>query len=87
MHETKRLIVDHAASAVKGVVVKKMLMVGDTSSGKRDLMRKYTTDDGSISTIGIDFKTRVVTTEGGTKVKLHIWDTAGQERFKVMDRD
>ena len=71
------------------MLVKKMIMVGDTSSGKRDLMLKYTTGcpDGNVTTIGIDFKTRVVTTEGGTKVKLQIWDTAGQERFRVIDCD
>lgn len=34
-------------------------------------------------TIGVDFKTKLLTTEGNT-VKLAIWDTAGQERFRTL---
>lgn len=34
-------------------------------------------------TIGVDFKTKHLTTEGNT-VNLQIWDTAGQERFKTL---
>ena len=32
-----------------------------------------------MSTIGIDFKTKMVEM-GGEQVKIQIWDTAGQER-------
>jgi GTPase SAR1 family protein len=40
--------------------------------------------DAFVSTIGVDFRTRVVTTADGTPVKLQIWDTAGQERFRTI---
>lgn len=36
------------------------------------------------STIGVDFRSKVVPTRSGTPVKLQIWDTAGQERFRTI---
>ena len=36
-----------------------------------------------ITTIGIDFKIRIVDLDG-KKVKIQIWDTAGQERFRTI---
>nr|CAD7263166.1 unnamed protein product [Timema shepardi] len=40
-------------------------------------------DPAQSPTIGVDFKTKVLTTDGNT-VKLAIWDTAGQERFRTL---
>lgn len=36
-----------------------------------------------ITTIGIDFKIRIVDLDG-KKIKIQIWDTAGQERFRTI---
>lgn len=36
-----------------------------------------------ITTIGIDFKIRLVDLDG-KKIKIQIWDTAGQERFRTI---
>ena len=36
-----------------------------------------------MTTIGVDFKNKVIDIEGN-KVKLQIWDTAGQEKFRAL---
>jgi Ras-related protein Rab-1A len=67
----------------------KVVVVGDSGVGKTCLLNRFA--DGEFtehfpSTIGIDFKIKVVNVRG-TTVKLQIvkakqWDTAGQERFR-----
>ncbi|KAF6198537.1 hypothetical protein GE061_008285 [Apolygus lucorum] len=64
----------------------KILIIGESGVGKSSLLLRFTEDsfnpDQSI-TIGVDFKTKKLTTEGNT-VRLAIWDTAGQERFRTL---
>ncbi|XP_048248529.1 ras-related protein Rab-37-like isoform X8 [Haliotis cracherodii] len=63
------------------------MLIGDSGVGKTCLLVRF--KDGTflsgsfISTVGIDFRNKVVDVEG-TKVKLQIWDTAGQERFRSI---
>ncbi|XP_074647311.1 ras-related protein Rab-37-like isoform X1 [Tubulanus polymorphus] len=65
----------------------KVMLIGDSGVGKTCLLVRF--KDGAflsgsfISTVGIDFRNKVVSVEG-TKVKLQIWDTAGQERFRSV---
>ncbi|XP_041364030.1 ras-related protein Rab-37-like isoform X2 [Gigantopelta aegis] len=67
----------------------KVMLIGDSGVGKTCLLVRF--KDGTflsgsfISTVGIDFRNKVVDVEG-TKVKLQIWDTAGQERFRSITR-
>eukprot|EP00933_Yihiella_yeosuensis_P065289 TRINITY_DN69003_c0_g1_i1.p1 TRINITY_DN69003_c0_g1~~TRINITY_DN69003_c0_g1_i1.p1 ORF type:complete len:314 (+),score=33.17 TRINITY_DN69003_c0_g1_i1:75-944(+) len=64
----------------------KLLMLGDSNTGKSEFMQKYcrTNDNSSfITSIGIDFKIKDVDI-AGVKTKLQIWDTAGQERFRTI---
>ncbi|CAG2226474.1 RAB26 [Mytilus edulis] len=74
--------VDHADE-----VFYKVMLIGDSGVGKTCLLVRF--KDGAflsgsfISTVGIDFRNKVVDVEG-TKVKLQIWDTAGQERFRSV---
>ncbi|CAN0267618.1 unnamed protein product, partial [Hapterophycus canaliculatus] len=42
-----------------------------------------TFDDHLQSTIGVDFKVKMVDA-GGKRIKMTIWDTAGQERFRTL---
>ncbi|XP_065923561.1 ras-related protein Rab-26 isoform X5 [Magallana gigas] len=64
-----------------------VMLIGDSGVGKTCLLVRF--KDGAflsgsfISTVGIDFRNKVVDVEG-TKVKLQIWDTAGQERFRSV---
>ncbi|KAJ5072728.1 small gtp binding protein rab8 [Anaeramoeba ignava] len=63
-----------------------LLMIGDSGVGKSSLLLRFSDDKFSptfISTIGIDFKTRLIELED-KKIKLQIWDTAGQERFRTI---
>lgn len=62
-------------------------MIGDSSVGKSSILLQFV--DGTftstfISTIGVDFKAKVITLESGETAKLQVWDTAGQERFKTI---
>ncbi|RHY89378.1 hypothetical protein DYB35_001844 [Aphanomyces astaci] len=42
-----------------------------------------TFDDHLQSTIGVDFKVKMITVDG-KRIKMTIWDTAGQERFRTL---
>ena len=65
----------------------KLLLIGNSSTGKSSLLLRYTDDtyaaDDTQATIGVDFKIKLLDFRG-TKVKLMIWDTAGQERFRTL---
>ena len=61
----------------------KVLVVGDSGSGKTCLLLRLTEDcflATYIATVGVDVKVKIVEVEG-KQVKLQIWDTAGQERY------
>lgn len=62
----------------------KLLTIGDSGVGKSCIIQRFTEakfDASYISTIGIDFKRKVIDLDS-KKIKLQIWDTAGQERFR-----
>lgn len=64
----------------------KLLLIGDSGTGKSCLLLRYcdnTFTPSFITTVGIDFKIKTVEMEA-KRVKLQIWDTAGQERFKTI---
>lgn len=64
----------------------KFIVIGDSYTGKSALVMRFADDtftDSYISTIGIDFKIRII--ESNNKfIKLQIWDCAGQERFRSI---
>ncbi|KAL7721005.1 Sphingomyelin phosphodiesterase [Entamoeba marina] len=62
----------------------KILIVGESGVGKTAIMQRLcedTYDNVYISTVGVDFKPKILSIRGKT-VKMQIWDTAGQERFR-----
>ncbi|KAI9098344.1 P-loop containing nucleoside triphosphate hydrolase protein [Phlyctochytrium arcticum] len=66
----------------------KLLLIGDSGTGKSSLLLRFTDDmwlqpDEVSATIGVDFKVRIVDVED-KRYKLTIWDTAGQERFRTL---
>ena len=66
----------------------KIIMVGDSGSGKTNLLsrlieNKFT--DNNKTTIGIDFQVQSFQINGEI-VKIQFWDTAGQERFRSLVR-
>ena len=65
----------------------KVVLVGDTTSGKTHLLSRYikgTLPKSPTATIGVEFATRTVPLVKGGVVKLQIWDTAGQERYRAI---
>ncbi|EEZ98626.2 ras-related protein Rab-8A [Tribolium castaneum] len=64
----------------------KILVLGDSNVGKTCIVHRFCDEryyDTYISTIGIDFKQKIVNLDG-VPIKLQIWDTAGQERFRTL---
>ncbi|KAF2905522.1 hypothetical protein ILUMI_00655 [Ignelater luminosus] len=64
----------------------KILVLGDSNVGKTCMVHRFCDEryyDTYISTIGIDFKQKIINLDG-VPVKLQIWDTAGQERFRTL---
>lgn len=54
----------------------KVLLVGDSFTGKTSVMRRFVNDDFStefLSTIVIDFRTKVVKVDDNKSMKLQIW--------------
>lgn len=64
----------------------KIVLIGDTGVGKSNLLSRFTRDEFNLeskSTIGVEFATKSVQTEGRV-IKAQIWDTAGQERYRAI---
>ena len=65
----------------------KLLLLGESCTGaKTCLLHRYIYNSFSsnlLSTIGIDFKIKIVQTDFG-EIKLKLWDTAGQERYHTI---
>lgn len=73
---------------LRGDVVKKVLMVGESNAGKTSLVKRYT--QGAFQpackpTVGVDFALKVVQFRDA-QVKLQLWDIAGQEHGGRMSR-
>ena len=71
----------------------KLVIVGDASVGKTQIMGRYAKDEfveESMTTIGVEYENKIIeikNDDGSTKKsKLQIWDTAGQERFRAISR-
>ena len=64
----------------------KIVLIGDTSVGKTNILSKYLTDEfdpESKATVGVEFGTKNFKIENKI-VKVQIWDTAGQERYRSI---
>jgi Ras-related protein Rab-11A/Ras-related protein Rab-11B len=64
----------------------KVVLIGDSGVGKSNLLSRFTRNEFNLeskSTIGVEFATKSIQTEGKT-VKAQIWDTAGQERYRAI---
>lgn len=61
-----------------------VVLIGDSGVGKSNLLSRFTRNEFNLeskSTIGVEFATKSIQTEGKT-IKAQIWDTAGQERYR-----
>ena len=69
----------------------KIVLLGDSSVGKTNLVLRYTLNTFSLntaSTIGYDYKAKNIILNKSKKIaKLQIWDTAGQEKYMAISRN
>lgn len=68
----------------------KVLLLGDSAVGKTCFLLRYADDtfnDNHISTIGLDYRLKMVKMENEKIVKTQIWDTAGQDRFRAITKN
>jgi len=66
----------------------KLIMVGDSGTGKSCLLTRYTKDEFDIDykvtigncylILGVEFASKKLDIDENYKIKLQIWDTAGQ---------
>eukprot|EP01117_Protostelium_nocturnum_P002002 TRINITY_DN12653_c0_g1_i1.p1 TRINITY_DN12653_c0_g1~~TRINITY_DN12653_c0_g1_i1.p1 ORF type:complete len:213 (+),score=61.60 TRINITY_DN12653_c0_g1_i1:144-782(+) len=64
----------------------KIVLIGDSGVGKSNLLSRFSRNEFNLetkSTIGVEFATRSIRTEGKT-IKAQTWDTAGQERYRAI---
>lgn len=67
----------------------KVLVIGDSGSGKTSLVRRYTQNTFTNyykATLGVDFFLKTIEWDENTIVRLQFWDIAGQDRFSSMTR-
>ena len=56
----------------------KIILVGDSTVGKTNLLTQYVDEkftEENISTVGIEFKNKIIQLKNGNKFRLQIWDT------------
>lgn len=62
-------------------------MIGDAGVGKTHILNRFLRKDlpqKIMPTIGVEYATKVITTNNGGKIKAQIWDTAGQEKYRAI---
>lgn len=68
----------------------KVLILGDSSVGKTCFLLRYSEDtfvENHISTIGLDYRLKMINLSDNKVVKMQIWDTAGQDRFRAITKN
>ena len=64
----------------------KIVLIGDTSVGKTNILSKYLTDEfdaKSKAIVGVEFGVKNFKIENNI-VKVQIWETAGEERYRSI---
>jgi len=81
--------INNGLSDEKELKVFKVLILGDSGTGKTALVRRSVHDfftEGYRSTIGVDFSLKVLRWSEDLEIRLQMWDLAGQDRFNHLSR-
>jgi len=68
----------------------KIIIIGNNGVGKSSILRSFDNEyfmSNYLSTIGVDFMSKVIPLKDSTRIKFQIWDTAGTERFRCIVRN
>jgi small GTP-binding protein len=68
----------------------KVLLLGDSSVGKTCFLLRFADDsfnENHISTIGLDYRLKMITLDNDKIIKMQVWDTAGQDRFRAITKN
>jgi Ras-related protein Rab-1A len=55
-------------------------IIGDSGAGKSCLLQRFAEDayhEPTDQTIGVEFRTKIITVQNGHTVKMLMWDTSG----------
>jgi len=64
-----------------------IMTLGNTAVGKTSFIIRYTENsfsDTYLTTLGIDYKTKIITLENNKSYSINFFDTAGQEKYKSL---
>ena len=70
-------------------ILYKIILVGDSGVGKTQIALRFiknTFEESSMTTIGVEFSSKYITTKEGAKIRAQIWDTAGEEKYKSVTK-
>jgi small GTP-binding protein len=65
----------------------KMLIIGESYVGKSSLLTQYVDEEFSMNhttTIGVEYKQKILKLEDGNSIRVQIWDTAGTTRYNTI---
>ena len=64
-----------------------MLIIGESYVGKSSLLTQYVDEEFSMNhttTIGVEYKQKILKLEDGNSIRVQIWDTAGTTRYNTI---
>ena len=64
-----------------------IMTLGNTAVGKTSFIIRYTENtfsDNYLTTLGIDYKSKIITLEDHKSYNINFFDTAGQEKYKSL---
>ena len=68
----------------------KILLLGDSEVGKSCFLMRYSDNvfvENYITTIGLDYKLKIVKLDSGKTIKVQLWDTAGQDKYRTLAKN
>ena len=77
------------SSSTDDIQLIKVVLVGESGTGKTSIIQKYCNDvftENTDATLGYANGTKVIHLSNKKQIKFNIWDTAGQEAFRSINK-